>query len=109
MADIKLTDLTKVDLIWLINRIRRDPVGDFRVSRALLDLEERQEMARIDEADRQLGIVCDARMQSAELLRPYEGKCIADIPLSVCAQVDELEKKRKSAWQKYLRLTAEPK
>lgn len=105
MTDVKLESLTKADLIWVITRMRNEPLGESRFQRAMVDLESRREMERINEADRQLGISIEARKQAVDILRPYDGQRIVDIPFEVMEQVDKCSKQAERAYKAYLRLS----
>ena len=105
MADIKLESLTKADLIWVINQMRLEPLGDHRFRRAMIELEHQREMDRIDEVDRQLEISIEANKQAADILRPYDGQRIVDIPHAVLEQADKCRIRGDVAFKKYLKLT----
>lgn len=105
MADIKLESLSKVDLIWLIRRMQQWPMGDSAYRHAVTDLECKKNMERINEADRLLGISIEANKQVADILRPYDGQRMVDIPLAVLEQADKCSKRAERAYKTYLKLS----
>lgn len=85
---MKLSDCTKADLIWIIKTICKEELSDFRLQRALNDLEQDKERKRLDRADRLAKSAFAASQRYAELLKPYEGKPLLEVPLDVLKQAD---------------------
>ena len=80
-----LKDCTKAELLWIIDRLRNRGLYrlDTIISIALNDLEYQREQKKLDEADRLNEESARLRQQAAELLTPYEGKSILDVPADV--------------------------
>lgn len=81
-----LAQCTKDDLLWLIDRILQMCCfhqKEYYLARALEDLRYHKEEARISEAEK-FGKIADAKRQEyIEILRPYDGQKLTDIPLPV--------------------------
>ena len=103
----RLKRLSKDDLIWIIDRILQMCClqnGEHYLLRALSDLEYEKERRRQDEADRYLAISIQKRKEFSELLAPYDGMKIIDIPREVILKADELQKEVAAAEQKWSKL-----
>lgn len=78
-----LAQCTKEDLIWIINRLLQMCCfhqKDYYLTRALSDLHYHKEKVRIGEAEK-IGKFADAKWQEyIEIMRPYDGWKITDIP-----------------------------
>ena len=81
---MKLKDCTKEELIFVIERLQFYSLsGDYYVQRALGDVEEEREARKLREA-RRLSALQNQKMQEyIDLLAPYDGKRLVDIPDSV--------------------------
>lgn len=83
---LTLNTCTKADLLWIINRIlqRTAPFNqDYELLRALNDLAYEKEKQQLDKADQYGQVAYQKRQEYADLLRPYDGKPIKDIPQEV--------------------------
>ena len=80
-----LKDCTKAELLWLIDWMCTHSMfrHDIEIERALNALEFEREQKKLDEADRLNEESARLRQQAAELLTPYEGKPILDVPADV--------------------------
>ena len=80
-----LKDCTKAELLWLIDWMCTHSMfrHDLEIERALNALEFEREQKKLDEADRLNEESARLRQQAAELLTPYEGKPILDVPADV--------------------------
>lgn len=87
MKKYDLRKYTKEELIWLI-----ESVGGFgwegRIGEALIRLEYKRSMKKLDEADMHAKKAYAARERYIETMKPYEGQRISDIP------IDALDKAR---------------
>lgn len=95
-----LNDLTKADLVWLINRMKMYCCGSREYDRAMDDL-----MGK--EMDRQAQIAHDARVAYCDLLKPYDGKRLIDIPLDVAKKADAAMRRAQAADRKWYKLMKE--
>ena len=84
-----LTSCTKEELIFVIERLQLyNPSQSHFVQRALNDVEMRREEKKIDEAERISAYSFQKRQEYIDLLAPYEGKRLVDIPASVLKKAD---------------------
>lgn len=77
-----LRKYTKEELIWLIEN-----VGGFgwerRIGEVLFELDYKRVMKKLDEADSHAKKAHAARERYIEIMKPYEGRRISDIPIGV--------------------------
>ena len=102
-----LSQCSKEDLIWIINRLAQGPGGRHQVSSALADLAYQKGMEAIDKADAAAKLAHEKRRQYIDLLAPYTGMSIADIPLDVMDKAKQLLDAAEAAdkmWEKYIDL-----
>lgn len=99
-----LKKYTKDDLIWIINRLCPTPLGGTQLSRAVSDLEFEKENQRLAEADKNAHIAYDKRQQYLDLLKPYDGWRLIDIPLDVLEKADRLMREAQDADAKWNKL-----
>ena len=107
---LTLNDCTKADLIWVINRALQMASfgkGDYYIRRALSDLAYEKERKALDESEKIAEQSRHKWQEYTDILAPYDGKPIKDIPLDVLTRAqnvyDEaiaLDKK----WSKIMRL-----
>lgn len=92
----KLSSLSKADLIQLIDILRKDvPFVDRQIGRALNELEYEKYLKRIAAANA-ISAESSAKMEKTlELLAPYDGKRICDIPDDILSAAAALQKE---AW-----------
>lgn len=102
---MKLSDCTKADLIWIIKTICKEELSDFRLQCALNDLEQEKERKRLDRADQALQASSAASQRYIELLKPYEGMPLLDVPMDVLKQADAAMAEYRAAnrqWKKLM-------
>lgn len=85
---MNLSDCTKADLLWIIKTMCKYDLSDRNLRLALNDLEYEKEQERLDRADRLAKSAFAASQRYAELLKPYEGMPLLDVPLDVLKQAD---------------------
>lgn len=85
---MKLSDCTKADLIWIIKAMCKYDLSDLSLQRALNDLEYEKEQERFDRADQLAKTARDAFQRYIELMKPYEGTPLMDVPMDVLNQAD---------------------
>lgn len=85
---MNLSDCTKVDLLWIIKQICKDELSDHRLQWALNDLEYEKERERLDCAKQLLQVSSAASQRYIELLKPYEGMPLIEVPMDVLQQAD---------------------
>jgi hypothetical protein len=97
-----LSQCTKADLLWIIKRLQIRCRYD--VDRALNDLAYEKEKERIAEAERCYKLADKKRREYLEILEPYDGKKIVDIPLSVLKKADKAMKEAQDADNRWAKL-----
>lgn len=110
---MKLKDCTKAELLWIIDRMQcYSPFHlESALARALDDAELERELKRFDEADRINHLSAQARQRALELLAPYDGKPMVDIPPEIVKQAGAAIEEARALDRKWNRLMGfkEPK
>lgn len=101
---MRLNDLNKADLIWVINRMKMYCLGSHEYDRAMSDLQCEKEERNLREADKQAQIAHSERMKYCELLKPYDGVKIKDIPSDVLTKAGDALQRAQAADKKWLKL-----
>ena len=102
---MKLKDCTKDELIFVIERLQLyNPSQKHFLFRALNDVEMRREEKKFDEAKRISAYSSQKRQECIDLLAPYEGKRLGDIPTSVLERADAAMKEAQKADSKWNRI-----
>lgn len=104
-----LKDCTKAELLWIIDRLRNRGLYrlDTIIAIALNDLEYQREQKKLDEADCLNKRSARLRQQYVDLLTPYEGKPILDIPADVLDRAAALQEEAQmldKEWCKLMKL-----
>ena len=100
---VNLAKYTKEDLIWIIEYFIKWK-GEFYFERAISELEYKKDIDRIHEAEKYAMAANEKRMAYCDLLAPYDGKPIKDIPLTVLNMAEKLMKEAQAADKKYMKL-----
>lgn len=85
---MKLSDCTKADLLWIIKTMCKYDLSDPSLQRALNDLEWEKERDRLARADQLVKTARDASQRYIELMKPYEGMPLIEVPMNVLKQAD---------------------
>lgn len=101
----KLQKLSKEDLIWCILEYEKRSLGYPSVNAILADLKFKKDMDNIDRCDMLSKKAHGKRMEYCELLKPYDGKLIAEIPQQVLDQAAELLREADAADKEWFRLS----
>ncbi len=103
---MKLEDCTKKELLFIIERLRSHALNSdkYFLKTALLEVEERRENKKIDEADRLLNYSTQKQKEYYDLLTPYEGESILNIPDPVLRKADAAMKEAQEADKKWAKL-----
>ncbi len=101
---MNLSDCTKADLLWLIKQICKDELSDHRLQWALNDLEWEKERERLDRADQARQAASAASQRYVELLKPYEGMPLTDVPMDVLQQADVAMAESRAANKQWAKL-----
>lgn len=98
-----LSKYSKEDLIWIINYFVKWN-GDFCIERAISELQYKKDIDRIHEAEKYSKTANEKRTAYCDLLAPYDGKPLKDIPLAVLNKAEKLMKEARAADKKYMKL-----
>ncbi|MGO5115752.1 hypothetical protein ACTQ33_12110 [Candidatus Avoscillospira sp. LCP25S3_F1] len=101
---VNLNKCTKQELLILIGFMRQHDLGDRCFSLAWDEMLYKRDLDNLTEAKMQLQIARDARDQYCEIMKPYDGKCILDIPQDVFDQGAALLAQAEAADKKWTRL-----
>lgn len=101
-----LKGCTKAELLWLIDWMCTHSMfrHDLEIERALNALEFEREQKRLDEADCLNKRSARLRQQYVDLLTPYEGKPILDIPADVLDHAAALQEEAQMLDKKWCKL-----
>lgn len=102
----KMPDLNKYskeDLIWIINRMYAFG-DDWSLKEALRNLEYDKDMKRIREAEKIAEQSRKLRQEYIDLLMPFDGKSINEIPLDILEKASAAMKKAQSLDKKWNKL-----
>ena len=99
-----LSQYTKADLLWIINRAYQLGLDEIYIRRALGDLKQKHFNENLEEADQLNALAHDKRMEYINLMGPYEGWKIKDIPLEVLEKADAALREAGEADRKWRRL-----
>lgn len=101
-----LKDCTKSELLWVIDHAKRHSLGmvGSYIDNALADLEYKRKMDRLDQAKKLADTASKARVEYVELLKPYDGKKLTEVPLDVLKKADDAMKRSREADKKWYRL-----
>lgn len=101
-----LNDCTRAELLFVIDSLKRHHFsnGDYYLKLALLDVEAQREKARFAEAEKYSQLSSEKRQAYIELLSPYEGRPIGEVPFSVIARGKRLLEEAHEADRKWAKL-----
>lgn len=101
-----LTNCTKEELIFIIERLQLyNPSQKHFVLRALNDVAMQREEKKLARADQFADLSFKKRQEYIDLLAPYEGKRLVDIPASVLKKADAAMREAQKAdcrWNKIM-------
>lgn len=101
---IKLESYTKQELIWLIREMCTYRLSDQDLRRAVDELQFDREMKHIDQAQKELNRSIDAQRRYTELLAPYNGVRLIDIPVEILKKADAAVKESRVADKRWRKL-----
>ena len=101
---MKLSDCTKADLLWIIKQIYKDDLSDHRLQWALNDLEYEKERERLDRADQARQAASAASQRYIELMAPYDGASLTDVPKDVLQKADAAMAESRAANKQWAKL-----
>ena len=101
---VNLSKYTKADLLWIINRACQFGLDEIYIQWALNDLEQKHFNEKLEEADRLAALARDQRMEYINLMEPYEGWKIKDIPLEVLNKANAAMQEAQEADRKWEKL-----
>ena len=101
---MKLSDCTKADLLWIIKTMCKYDLSALSLQRALNDLEWEKERDRLARADQALQASSAAYQRYIELIKPYEGMPLTDVPMDVLKQADAAMAESRAANKQWAKL-----
>lgn len=101
----KLQKLSKADLIWCILEYEKHSLGWPSVDSILAELKHKKNIENIDRCETLAKKAHDKRMAYCELIAPYEGKPIAEMPKQVFEKAIELLREAEAADDEWFRLS----
>ena len=99
-----LRKCSKADLLWIIEKLYSLDANVYHFNMALRELHYMKEMQRIDESDKYAKLADEKRKEYIELITPYAGKPISDIPDDVLKESAKLIREARAADMKYCQL-----
>lgn len=101
---VNLSKYTKAELIWLIDLACRFGLDEIYILQAKQSLEREREQKTLKEADQLSHLAYNKRMEYIELMKPYEGWKIKDIPLEVLNKANAAMQEAQEADRKWEKL-----
>lgn len=101
----KLRKLSKEDLIWCILEYEKHNLGWPSVDTILADLQYKKDKENIDRCKRLAKKAHDKTMEYCALIKPYEGKPLAEVPDGVYEQAAKLLREAEAADKEWFRLS----
>lgn len=108
---MKLQDLTKAELIAIIRKLEENSICERYVQSVLIDAQKKSKYAAIEESEKASREYLAILGEYDELMRPYNGGKITDIPtekiseMSDCfKRLQEAKKKMHDAYARYNKL-----
>ena len=104
--DDRLKKCSKADLLAIVDSFRRHSLSraNWILEMAFCDVDYEKEQRRLDMADSINQKIRATDEKCAELLRPYEGRQISDIPIEITHQAATLMAESRSLNERWLRL-----
>lgn len=100
-----LKQCTKEELLEIFARLKKQhPSSEWYIERILIDLHKERELKEIAQAENWAKISHEARTQYAELVKPYTGKKLTDVPIEIINKAEELLQTAQRADREYNRL-----
>ena len=98
----RLRDLTKDELLYCIERITEyDSSAHFWLNQAVVIIADRRRKKKLDEDEAKGDRWISLQQQYAELLKPYSGKNIGELPPDVIEKGARLERAIRQAQKEY--------
>ena len=101
----KLRKLSKEDLIWCILEMEKYTLGFPSISSILSDLEHKKNMDNINRCEKLAKQAHEKWMAYNDLITPYVGKPIIEVPKQVFDQAVELLREAEAADKEWFRLS----
>lgn len=101
----KLRKLSKDELIWCILEMEKHNLGRPSIDMILCDLAYKQELDNIDRCAKLAEQAHEKRMAYNELIEPYVGKSLTEIPNQVFDRAVKLLREAEAADKEWFRLS----
>lgn len=104
--DARLKKCSKADLLVIIDRFRRHSLSSANrtLEMAFADVAFEKEQRRLDMADSINQKIRSTDEKCAELLRPYEGRRISEVPIEITHQAAKLMAESRELNERWFRL-----
>ena len=102
---VKLRKLSKDELIWCILEMERHNLGRPSIDMILCDLAYKQELDNIDRCAKLAEQAYEKRMAYNDLIEPYVGKSLTQIPKQVFDRAVKLLREAEAADKEWFRLS----
>ena len=100
-----LKDCTKEEPIFVVKRLQiLGAAGEYFIRRALCDVEDRRERRKHEEMRHLTELSAAKDREYRELLAPYEGQRLVDIPNEVLQKAGEAQNECRAARLKWFKL-----
>ena len=97
-----LKDLTKEELLYCIGRVTEyNSSAQFGLNEAIVEIADRRRKKKLEEDKAKGDRWINLQRQYAELLKPYEGKNIGELPPDVIEKGAKLERAIRKAQKEY--------
>ena len=97
-----LNQCSKADLLWVFERLQIR--CKWEIQSALSDLALEKERQRISEAEKYCKLAAQKRREYCDILEPFEGRKLVDIPLPVLEKADQAIREAAEADKKWAKL-----
>ena len=88
MSELRPENCTKEELLWVINQLMTIGNVSNYVRRVMIDVQYKRGMKRIEKAKDLEEIMHEAHSEYEDIMKPYKGKRLRDIPDDVLKQAD---------------------
>lgn len=97
---MRLQDLTKAELIAIIHELEKNRICERYVQSVLIDEQKNLELAAIEEGEKASAEWLSIRNEYNELLNPYNGCKLTDIPQETLDKLTDISKRLHAAEKK---------
>lgn len=99
-----LNDCTKAELIFIVKRLTCTPLGEHELAWVIRDVEQQRNEQIFEKTTQLADCSRKLRMEFCELMAPYEGKPLYEVPEAVLNRARECLKEAEKADRKWMQL-----